>query len=328
MRKYLAPVVSLLVVSACCVVFSSCKDDEPFVKPKLSFKLKTQTVKESDGTIEVELILDKPAPEDIIIDYSLDGTALDKVAAGSNGDYDYEILGDYLEVEILKGETSGFIQLKLYSDLDIEDPEKIEIQIEDVDNDKIEITRDDLIKITVEQEDGIIVFLSWPAPTPSLYADMDLLVRVGETTAAWDGILTGSIQEGNQPGEFVFIPKALGNLAFGLSYVYYSGTLDPLDFTATFIELKDGVLEPVAQREVFTASYTLANINVWDTNGINTTQVVQSFQIAGGNYTNITPISVPASGSRTSVENFIPTTLKRTRDAVVTPEVMKALLNR
>ena len=59
---------STLLIYLCTMVvvlgigLSSCKDDEPFVKPNLSVNTETLTVNEGAGTVEVEVVLDKGAP--------------------------------------------------------------------------------------------------------------------------------------------------------------------------------------------------------------------------------------------------------------------------
>src|SRR5882672_5047531 len=109
---------SVTIVFALLLLASCKKSHEAPVKPKLSFSEATQTVKESDGTIEITMKLDKAASEAISVTYELGatGSAVDKVAAGSNTDYDYEITSTYLECKIPKGELTGTISIKLYSD--------------------------------------------------------------------------------------------------------------------------------------------------------------------------------------------------------------------
>src|SRR5882762_3327888 len=110
MRKYSILLVAGVVLSLVSTMLSSCKKShETPVKPKLSFSEATKTVKESDGSIDITMILDQPAPEAIDVTYVLSGTATDKVAAGSNGAYDYEITSSYLDTKIKKGETGGTI---------------------------------------------------------------------------------------------------------------------------------------------------------------------------------------------------------------------------
>lgn len=296
MRKLSALLVSASILAGFGLFLTACDDDEPPVKPKLSFELSTLTVKESDENLIIKVVLDKPASEDITIDYSLSGTALDDVTAGTTDDPDYEIIGDYKEVEIEEGETTGMIELDLYTDGLLENDENIEISIEDVDSDQIEITRDDEINITLKQEDGLIIALEWPAPTADKTADMDIIVRAGQNTTTWTGVLNLAAEGSFQGPEIVFIPKAVTFPAFGVSYVYYDGTIDPLKFTATFIDFVNGEVEPVATRQPFEATYTAINKNKWT--DINTTIVVQTFLKTGDVFAAPSAITVPATGSR------------------------------
>ena len=75
MQKSILLLSSLLTVVVTSLVLSSCKDDEPFVKPKLSLDESTMTVNEAAGTIEVDFVLDKAYSSDITIEYDLGGTA-------------------------------------------------------------------------------------------------------------------------------------------------------------------------------------------------------------------------------------------------------------
>ncbi|HEU5289649.1 MAG TPA: hypothetical protein VFU05_03335 [Cyclobacteriaceae bacterium] len=291
MRKRSSYVASILFTSIL-LVMPSCKDDEPAPPAKLSFAESLVTVSEEDGIIEIELVLDKPAKEDITIEYSLDGTAIDVVTAGSQYVPDYEILNDdYLEVEIAKGETTGTIEIELFSDYFLEEDETIEIEIQSVDSDAVEITNDDDIEITVLQEDdGTIVLLDWPEPGANGDADMDLFLKAGSTFVA------GSADESTSPGEFVFIPASIGNTSFGACYNYYSGTLDPLNFEVIFAEVVAGALEPEANYTKYQATYTAVNKNPWTS--LSSLKVVQTFQTVGGVCSNFSGITVPSSGSR------------------------------
>lgn len=308
MRKYSILFLSALTLSIFSIMFSSCKDDEPPAKPQLSFASATLTVKESDDNIEIQVVLDKAASQDITIDYDLSGTALDDITAGTTASADYEIVGDYGEVEILKGETTGIIELDLYSDGEFEDDETIEISITDVSSDEIEITRDDETTLTVQQEDGLIIVLEWPDPTIveglAKQADMDIILRVGQNTTTWDGVLNGAAAGSVEGPEILFVPKVVTYPAYGLSYVYYDGNLDPLEFTVTFIEFANGVVEAENLRESFEGSYTAINKNKWT--DVSTTIVVQTFEKTGGAFTSpSTPIVTPATGSRMgSSDNF------------------------
>ena len=76
-------IISILTLAISSLILSSCKEDEPPTKPKLSFSEATKTINEADGKIEIKIKLDKGAFEDVTIAYELSGTALDKVTAGT-----------------------------------------------------------------------------------------------------------------------------------------------------------------------------------------------------------------------------------------------------
>src|SRR5690348_8224666 len=109
MRKYSKLLKSGCVLFAVALTIAACKDDDPPVPPTVAFEAKTKTVKESDGTAQVKVVLDKAAPEDITITYSISGSAWEKVAAAGQHNSDYEVTSDYKEVKILKGESEGII---------------------------------------------------------------------------------------------------------------------------------------------------------------------------------------------------------------------------
>ena len=130
---------------------------------------------------------------------------------------DYSVVGEFGELDILKGETTGTIELDLLSDTDLEDDETIEISIEEVSSDGIEITRDDEITITLKQEDGLFVALLWGVGAGESYpdVDMDLFLWV-ENTSSVLGLtnyrgLNGSNYSnwigGNNP-EYFFLPTS------------------------------------------------------------------------------------------------------------------------
>ncbi len=328
MRKNIIAFLSMFTVLALSIGLSSCKKDDepPPVKPKLSFASPTLAVKEADGTVKVEVTLDNPTPEDIVITYTLAGTAKNKASVTANQAFDYEILSEAGEIEILKGGTTGIIDLMLTSDYFLEDPETIEIKIGDVDSQNIEITREDEILITLDQEDGLLIGLSWPPPTADSVADLDILVRKGKTSAAWEGFVTGSIQENNAPPEFVFIPKTINDVAFGLSYVYYDGTMNQLPFTVLFIDYINGDFEPESGYQSYKGVYKLANRNKWT--DPTTAKVVQTFKKSGGNPVEISTIAVPTSGSRVASSGNLTSTLQKQNTKTVLPERLLVLLKK
>jgi len=305
MRKLNVPFLSALTLGSFVLLVSSCKDDEPPAKPKLSFSAPTLTAKESDADLEIQVVLDKAASEDITIEYSLSGDATDDASA-TNDPPDYEVVGEYGEVEIPKGETTGIITLNLFSDSDLEDDETIEISIEEVDSDQIEITRDDEITITVQQEDGLIVALEWGQDEGETYTDVDMdLFLWAENTSSvlvrtnyvgLSGPNYTSIRGGYTSPEFFFLPTAgVEDGALGLSATYYAGTANPMNFDITFIEIVNGDDVSTVTKS---ATYTLANLNEWDGDNGTDPVLIVKFKKAGTDFTDFEDIVVPGTGSR------------------------------
>lgn len=301
MKKFAFYGLSLLLLAGLVVGLPSCKEDEPVIPPKLSFGDKTLTFKESDGEVEIELVLDKAAATDIEIDYTISGTALEKVKAGANAAYDYEITSDYLETKILKGETKGIITLEFTSDLGIEEDETIEIQIEDVIGADIEITRDDEVNITLKQEDGLLVVLEWGVGTGESYkdVDMDLIFwATNTTTSTLVPTQFGAFSASVASPEFFFLPTAvLVDGTYGWSCTYYSGTVDPMNFQVVYRTWINDVPTIVATKK---GTYKLVNINRYDDPVKGTDlQLAMTFKKAGTGFNTFSDITVPATGSRT-----------------------------
>lgn len=423
--------LSLALLAATGFGITSCKDDEPPAKPKLSFAEAEMTVAENAGTIQVEVVLDKAHSKDLSIEYELGGTASDQDVVGT-ANADYEVVGDHGVVTIEAGETTGVIDLKIYSDAAFEPDETIEISFLDTNTDEIEMTADDDMVITITNDDAQLVasittsdmtvsesdgangyinvtvqldnaptsavtveytlegsaidstFAAEyePDPIPPAYydyyingksgelvipagstsanieiqlfsdfmfegdetieialkasnavqlgtdseavitvqqqegkiiallwddaytdVDMDMFLWAGETVDALDGVLATAITPRTTPQqELIFIPTLISDeiteAAFGLSLIYYEGTANPMNFEVHFIDYSAGVAEGEADRDIYAASYTLANINAWDEQGAPDPAVVQTFRIVNGDYVDISAITVPASGSR------------------------------
>ena len=307
MRKKYVPLLLWLV--SFCLILASCNKDEPFVKPKLSFSTATQAANEADKTIEATVSLDKAFTEDITIGYVLKGTAVDKVAAtATNSAYDYEITSDYLEAVIAKGETTGKIEIKIFSDFSLEpaEPETIIITIKTVDNENIEITREDEIEISVTQEDGLLVVLEWGIGTGETYTDVDMDLFLWAEDASSTLGLTNVVS--TRPSfvspEFFFLPTAgLTDGTYGLSCNYYEGSKDPMNFVVSFIEV---VNNDDAATTVINGFYGQVNVNKWDVQppGIDPI-LVHTFEKAGTDFNTFIYLGPPSAGSR-SITGTLP----------------------
>ncbi len=309
MKKYSAVLFSGFVIILLSTL-SSCKDDEP-VKYSLTFSKSTLTADESDDIIEIEIKLDKPAPEKISIDYELTGTAFDNIRAQTtlNEDADFAVEGTYGEIAIKKGETSAILKLIPFSDDYLEDDETIIINFKSTDNTQVTFEATENVTVTLNQEDGVAVVLEWPVTSVSGVADMDMIVRIGKTAEnpVWNGILTGSVYRGFEYNyEFVFLPKTFigtyfdlnyTDATYGMTYTYYDGSLDPLNFKVTYIDFINGDLEPVANGQVFEQSYSLANLNKWVSSSVPTI-IAQTFRNNNGVFSDISPITKQETSSR------------------------------
>ena len=309
-------IISAFTLSLCSILLSSCKkDDVPPAKPKLSFSVATKTVKESDGDIEIKMKLDKGAFEDFKINYELSGTSVDKVSAGTTKAYDYEITSDYLSTKIVKGDSIGIIKIKLYSDFAYEnEDETIVISIKNTDSDNIEITRNDDIKITVKQEDGMFVVLEWGIGKDEKYldVDMDLFLWIKGSDSKLAPIDVGAAGPGFVSPEFVFLPsKPFDDGPYGLSCNYYEGTIEPMNFSVSFVKVIDKVNKPSIVRK---GTYTLKNVNAYDKTKISPVLVL-TFDKAGTDFSNFSEITIPTTSSRIGSAGSLPFNFKKSDDS-------------
>ena len=307
-------------LQASLLLTTSCEDDPP-VNPKLSFAASSITVNEAEGIIEVEVVLDRPAFEDFTIDYEISNssTAQDAETATDISPPDFlvlEDLNDYGEIEIEKGETSGLIQIEIWSDFVFEgNPETIVIKILDVDSDLIEITHDD-IEITVEQEDGLIIYLDWAYTT----VDMDLLLWAENGSGTLVLTEIGSARELYFGPESFILPNVLVDGDYGVSCTYYGTTVDPpsalspMNFTLSYFPFTNGSLGTEIIRE---GVYDEGNLNPWLEETGTDPLLAATFTKTGGTYTNFSDILIDAN-----------TTGSRTTGAVRNLNLTKGLANR
>lgn len=309
MRKYSNLLMSGCVMFGVALTISACKDDDPPAPPSVAFEAKTKTVKESDGTIQVKVVLDKPATEAITVKYSFTGTAVEEVAAAGQHSVDYAITSDYKEVTIAKGESEGIIELDLYSDTDIEEDETITLSIDSVEPVDVKATVPDDITITVQQEDGLVVAIAW-GETGVTYpdVDMDLILWAPNTGGALTPVfgylgysgdyITNMIESATPNYELFFVPSAVSVVpdgTYGISANYYSGTQEPMKFKVSFVPIVNGVDGTAVVKD---GTYTLANINAWAEDGGATPQLAATFKKAGTTFSDFSDITVPATGSR------------------------------
>jgi hypothetical protein len=278
-------------------------DDEEVVA---SFATSESAVVEDEAAVEITVQIDKIAEEAIIIHYELSGTSIDSLTAWEQGQidetvyaYDYYIDGVSGEVEIPAGSSSAKIRVEPVSDLSLENPGTIVITLVPSEGVTVSGTADEHT-LNVLQEDGKVIWLQWH--TDYTTVDMDLFHWINEGENYGLINLSTDVGYDGEVGEYVFFPAAGDDAEFGLSYNYYEGEEDPMQFTAKFIDFIDGDLL-LEDSITYWAQYTVANINAWDQNGAPTPPIAQTYTVNGGVYT-INDIVVPAEASRSTTYRF------------------------
>jgi hypothetical protein len=160
--------------------------------------------------------------------------------------------------------------------------------------------------LTIQDEDEtasprLTINLSWDSGngTPG-DVDMDILVWYESAPGAFT--MRFLSDNSGQTFESVSIPANVENGKWGVSYVYYGGTSNNVNFTVNFRSYK-GNLNGTSNRATYNQTYTLANINRWDQTQV--FKIEQFYEKVANNYINFTGISVPATGSRISSPQFI-----------------------
>jgi len=274
----------------------------------INFPVTAITTVEDAGLLEIQVKLDRVAGEDITVQYTLSGSAVDSLSAWDDqAPSDYFIDGVSGEVEIESGHSTGTIKVRLYTDLTIEDsnpntaaldPETIIITLTGGTG-GILVGPDNDLTITLKQQDGRLILLDWAYTT----VDMDMFLWFGQDASSIEVVQPfSSYVESNEGPEGIFIPNSLptiffgsANAGFGLSHVYYSGDKDDMNFTVDYIDIVNSAFEGAGSRNHFEAKYTLANINKWDDEATGTWPPLlnQDFEMEDGQYKLETGISVP-----------------------------------
>jgi hypothetical protein len=286
-----------------------------------SFASTALTVNESDAGIhELTVNLSSAAAFDVTVEYDLKawldgsgkyipGTAIDSLSAFNqvpplpSDYYDYFIDGTSGQLVIPAGQTTGVIKVNVLSDFLWEDPESFDITLKNSSG----VTVEDATKkmtITIEQENGQAVVLSWPA---AANADMDLFLwlSIDDEGTPVNIPIAYSINAGMEGPEVRFIPQVFSEeiksetgvtaVNYGASYVYYEGGTGALEFQVDFVNFADGTDAIIKTSK---ATYTAVNKNEWDTETGTDPIIVQTFDYTSGAIANISDITVPTAGSR------------------------------
>jgi hypothetical protein len=250
---------------------------------------------------QIEINLNRSAAETTVIRFSTSGSAT-RSTATELGDFDILTDGDLVVIE--KGEQSATLDLVIYEDYDFEIEsgtdlfEMFTIELEEVVAGTGKLGEFTTFDVYIYEDDPI-VFLSWDpldiTGTDGGGVDMDLLVWLNEEQ------LTASASPGDTY-EGISLPAGFPNAQYGFSYTYYSGSSNNLEFYVDIINL-GGNLNGSPDSKAYTKVYTQANINEYDVSGMSPI-IVQTMNKSGLNYTNLTDIAVPSSGSRVATGNM------------------------
>lgn len=263
----------------------------------ISFDESSIVTNEDVTELSVILNLSKPAPEKLVLSYTLDGSALDSVFAFENdaaflSDY-YVVNGEDGEIVIEKGATTATIDLHIYTDFFLENDETIEISL--TSNSTAAQVEPAPMEIQVNQQDGRVIQLEWEDSG----ADMDLLLWIGDPEEDLVRFVASAFGFTDRP-ESIILPDVLElpDADFGVSAIYFDGTDNELNFLVAHATFADGdFLDDVTVNQ---AKYTLNNINdTWDQQtGGQIPLIAQTFTKRDGVYGNISGITVATEGSR------------------------------
>ncbi len=295
MKNFLTPILFIVITTQ----FISCKDEEVPLPATLTFASEFTVVKENEGTVLITLNLDKAAYRDIVIDFTIKGSA--------QLDADYQTTA---MATIVEGSTSGELTITLIDDTEFEFDQDL-IDLAGILGETLEISlarisgnalpsenKDEISHLLIIQEDeeaekSLTIDLSWDSGdgTPG-DVDMDLAIFYIDPE---DGpiFLTVSASVGTDFEKITITTPAPDGL-YGLAFRYYEGQSDNLSFTSKFVAEK-GTLPGGVAETTRAGVYTLANLNGAENNPV---QIVQTFEKNGSNYSSISEITIPASGSR------------------------------
>jgi hypothetical protein len=313
-------VAGVLILCGALLFLDSCKDD-PAPVAGISFELENEETTESDGTVKslhpdlnkgtgkevkVKLLLDKAAPDNIVIQYTVGGTASKKTDTSADDLYDFIINGsnakDTETLIITAGSTEAIITLTVFEDYSFEiDEDKnlfetIVLTLESIVSGSAQFG--DLKTYTLKiLEDDALVILQWDTtPETTTYepgdVDMDLFAWIGSEIA------NGSNYKDSDP-EFMVIPGGFPDATYGLSYTYYSGSSNNLKFTSFIFGRSlnnKGYLYPV-EGLPFSGVYTQANLNKYPDLKKPTARIAQNIVKSKTNFT-ASALNVVGNGSR------------------------------
>lgn len=144
----------------------------------------------------------------------------------------------------------------------------------------------------------LFVALTWNAGngTPG-DVDMDLILwRFNSGTSEYEQVDISN--SGSSPRETVALPADAANGTYAVTYLYYSGTSNNLNFTGSFSSPGGNFSGNSNNTIRFSANYTLANKNTGSTSNIS-----QTFVKNGSTFSNFSTVNIPVTGSGAQLED-------------------------
>jgi hypothetical protein len=267
--------------------------------PLVSFAESTLSLYESDDETEIEVVLDKAATVDVTVTYEVGGTATDAVTAEAEDLWaDYEI-EDQGTIVIKAGQTRASIKLLPHTDIWMEDDpfsddtefESIELTITNVSAAAL-LSANVSMEIELLQESGLFAFLTW-GEEGNDYPDVDMDLIFWLTRNGTLQPFAGSSYEGPEYYEAIFIPDALSNGEYGLSYSYTAGTENEMDFSILFVSYAEGMFDN-DNVQTYSETYSLADITDWRENGNESIFLSQTFDQTDDGFGNFSAIMKPS----------------------------------
>jgi len=280
----------LICIALSSLMFTACKDED-VLEPQIIIELSASKVSEylNSEYIRVDFKLSQPAPEDLFVDFSFSGNAIygkDYIASTSD------------PLKIVKGESRVGMVIYLNDDDEHEDLESISLSINHISS-FVNVTSpiESLIEIEDNDPESFKIELTWPTSNGEPHqADMHLILWSTEAVypiaySAFEGLIY----------ETVNLQYSVEDGLYGLTYLYYSGAANNLEYSVKFTNPQgtistiddDGVITERGNTFIIKGKYTLANLNT-----SNSVQIEHLFLKEGNNYLIEESIYIPTDGSR------------------------------
>lgn len=280
--------------------FSSCREDNTF-PVNLFFEKQSSLTAETIGDHSVAVHMDRPALQDIVVNYSVTGSA----QLGT----DYTTPGNFI---IKKDSSIGYIIVSIIDDNEFEfDPEvtqyfgeTIKFSLSGLSGNSVLAGNSELHTHTLIVADNepikhsMQINLTWDAGYGTAGdVDMDLFVFLLDPQKG--PIMVGDSQQIGPKFEGIVVGTPAPDAEYGLACRYFEGSSDRLKFKVKFIA-RIGMLSGNVKEKEYEGLYTLDNINNDPTENA-TVQIIQTFRKVGSDYIDFSEIKIPESGSRVRV---------------------------